>query len=252
MTPDGYAELTARLVAALAEAPEVLGVVLVGSSSGVGAVPDAWSDHDFFVITRPGEQERFRRALGWLPDAHEIVLQFRETAHGVKAMYGSGHLVEFAVFEPDELVLARINRYRVALDRGDIAARVAVVQAATRAATAAPLDEAHHAGQMATNLVVGVARAARGERLSGHHFMRSALGHLVTLLRAQRGDDEWRDNLDPLRRFERSFPALGRELDAALQRPIAECARALLAIARRELPAALDAAAYDAVARYLG
>lgn len=249
MTPDAYAAFTERLIASLSREPDVLGIVLVGSTSGQGAGPDDASDHDFFVIARPGAQERFRRDLGWLPDAHELVLQFRETAHGVKALYASGHLVELAVFDPDELALARINRYRVALDRADIAARAAAVQAATTAATAAPPDRAHHAGQLATNLVVGVARAARGERLSGHHFVRcSALGHLVTLLR---GTDDARDNLDPLRRFERSVPALGRELDDALQLPIAACASRLLAIARRELPDALAAAAYDAVERYV-
>lgn len=252
MTPDAYAAFTERLVTSLSGDPDVLGIVLVGSTSGHGAGPDASSDHDFFVVTHPGAQERFRRDLQWLPDAKDLVLQFRETAHGVKALYASGHLVEFAAFDPEELALARINRYRVALDRADITARTAAVRVATSEATAAAPDLAHHAGQLATNLVVGVARAARGERLSGHHFVRSsALGHLVTLLRVQHGDDEWRDNLDPLRRFERSFPAIGSELDAALQLPIAECAHRLLGIARRELPDALSAAAYASIERYI-
>lgn len=248
MTPDAYAAFTDRLLANLASDDDVLGVVLVGSSSGLGGGPDASSDHDFFVVTRPGAQERFRTDLRWLPDAGELVLQFRETAHGVKALYASGHLVEFAAFDPDELALARINRYRIALDRADITARAAAVRAATDALP--PSDPAHHAGQFLTNLVVAAARATRGERLSANHFVRmSALSHLVTLLR--RDDDPWRDNLDALRRFERSFPALGAELDAALQLPIHGCARALLAIARRELPLLFDAAALATVERYL-
>lgn len=251
MTPEAYAAFTDRLLANLASDDDVLGVVLVGSSAGLGGGPDASSDHDFFVVARPGAQDRFRTDLRWLPDARDLVLQFRETAHGVKALYASGHLVELAAFDPDELALARINRYRVALDRADITARAAAVRAATDALP--PPAPAHHAGQLLTNLIVAAARATRGERLSANHFVRvSALAHLVTLLRLQRGDDPSRDNLDPLRRFERSFPALGDELDAALQQPIHACARALLAIARREVPTMFDAAALDTVERYLG
>ena len=29
--------------------------------------PDEWSDHDFFLISQPGEQEALRQDLSWLP-----------------------------------------------------------------------------------------------------------------------------------------------------------------------------------------
>jgi hypothetical protein len=51
--------------------------------------PDRWSDHDFFVITTPGEQEAFRADPSWLPDRERIVLSYRETPHGVKALYAA-------------------------------------------------------------------------------------------------------------------------------------------------------------------
>ncbi|MCM2333771.1 MAG: hypothetical protein NDI82_07470, partial [Anaeromyxobacteraceae bacterium] len=186
MTPEAHRDFTARLVARLAADPDVLGVVTLGSTSGLPPAPDAFSDHDFFVVVRPGAQERLRADLGWLPDPGEVVLAFRETAHGLKVLYRGGHLAEFAVFDPDELALARVNRYAVPLDRSDVAARLAGVRAATAAAAAPPPDEAWQAGQLLTNLVVGAGRAARGERLSGHGLVRvGALGHLVALLRAR-------------------------------------------------------------------
>src|SRR5437868_3570335 len=235
MTPEAHAAFSAALVTALAADPDdVLGVVLLGSSSGLPPLPDAHSDHDLFVVTRPGAQERFRTDLGWLPDAGAIALAFRETPHGVKVLYAGGHLVEFAAFDLDELAVARVNRYRVALDRADVAARMARVRATTAAESTRAPDLGWHIGQFLTQLVVGVSRDARGERLSGHQFIRvHALGHLAVLLRSKLPAEvaAQLDDLDAYRRFELAFPELGHELDAALRQPAAAAARTLLEIA---------------------
>jgi len=252
MTPEAHAAFIATLLDRLAAEPDVLGLVLLGSSSGQAPAPDAFSDHDFFVVTQAGRQERLRNELGWLPDEADLVLRLRETAHGVKAMYASGHLLEFAVFDLDELAVARVNRYRVALDRADVAARMAAVHHATRAATSAPVDPTWHAGQLLTALAVSAGRAARGERLSGHHHLRNAaLVHLATLLRTRHGDGGSRDDLDITRRFEQALPALGAELDAALRLPVIDAASALLALSRRELGDLVSPRACDAVAAVL-
>ena len=42
------------------------------------------------------------------------------------------------MFDADELALARVNRYRVLLDRADVAARMERVRGATAAAAAPP------------------------------------------------------------------------------------------------------------------
>jgi len=254
MTPEAHSAFTDSLLAALVDAPDVLGLVLLGSSSGLPPVPDAFSDHDFFVVTERGAQERYRTELAWLPDAAEIALQFRETAHGVKVLYTGGHLAEFAVFDLDELALARVNRYRVAFDRGEVTVRMARVHEVSTTAAAAPQDCAWHMGELLTQLVVGTYRDARGERLSGHHFVRvKALGHLLTLLHARLpGDVAARlDDLDATRRFDLVLPELGGELDAALREPVAIAARRLLAITLRELPDLVPANARTAVERAL-
>ena len=251
MTPAAHRDFTDRLLERLARDPAVLGLVTLGSSSGRPPGPDAFSDHDFFVVVRPGEQERLRGDLGWLPDAAEVALAFRETAHGLKVLYRSGHLAEFAVFDPDELGLARVNRYAVPLDRADVAARLARVREATRAAAAGPPpDEAWLAGQLLTNLVVGAGRHARGERLSGHQLVRvGALQHLVALLRlGLPGEAAARlDDLDLFRRLERALPAEAAALDAGLCLPVPAAARALLAVAVGARPGCFTAAALAAV-----
>lgn len=239
MTPEAHAAFTTALLKRLGADPDVLGVVLLGSSSGEPPLPDAFSDHDLFVVTRPGAQERFRNDLGWLPNAGDLVLAFRETAHGVRALDCRGHLVEFAAFDLEELSLARVNRYSVPLDRADVAARMERVQRATLAQTSTPQDPRWIAGQFLTELVVGACRYGRGERLSGHFRVRvNAVQHLLALvrLRAPAEAGGRLDDLDPFRRVEAVFPQVAREIDAALVRPVPAAARALLAVGQRVFP----------------
>jgi hypothetical protein len=232
MDPAAYARFTAALTARLEMDPDVLGLVALGSMSGEPPGPDAWSDHDFFVVTRPGAQERLRVDPAWLPESGRIVLWHRETAHGLKAVWDDGHLAELAVFDPDELALARVNRFRVLLDRGDVAARMAAVRSATAARGAAESPDLRWlGGQFLGELLVGAGRAARGERTSGHFRVRSqALVHLLQLVHRLVPPTEGAvpDELDPSRRVERAWPALARELDAALGLPVPAAAAALL------------------------
>jgi hypothetical protein len=152
------------------------------------------------------------------------VLWHRETAHGMKAIWDDGHLAELAVFDPIELRLARVNRYRVLLDRADVAGQMRALREATAARGAAELpDERWVAGQFLGALLVGAGRAARGESLSGHVLVRSvALAHLLDLVRRHvpPAAGAVLDDLDPFRRVERGWPALDREIEDA---PRARC-----------------------------
>ena len=239
MTPEAHAAFTTALLKRLDAEPDVLGLVLLGSSSGEPPLPDEFSDHDFFVVTRPGAQERFRSDLGWLPGAADLVLSFRETAHGVRALDRSGHLVEFAVFDLEELSLARVNRYSVPLDRGDVRVRMARVREATAAQGIATSDPRWLAGQFLVELVLGAGRHGRGERLSGHFRVRvQAVQHLLALvqLRASPGARAVLDGLDVSRRVEQAAPDLARRIDAALLLPVPQAARALLAVGQEVFP----------------
>ncbi|MHB8798350.1 MAG: hypothetical protein ACYDBY_07800 [Thermoanaerobaculia bacterium] len=253
MDAAAYPAFTDALSRRLDDDPRVVGLVALGSMSGDGPAPDAFSDHDFFVVTSSGCQETFRTDLGWLPGAERTVLVHRETEHGLKVILDDGHLLELAVFDLEELLVARANRYRVLLDRGGVAERMAAVAAKP---AGAPTDR-WLCGQLLGNLLVGGGRAARGELLSARLFVAGhATGHLLRLL-SRHVDPEASvplDDLDPFRRFERACPRLGAELNAALSLPPLPGALSLLSLAGRELGSRVaewPATAAEAVRRRL-
>jgi len=236
---DAYRAFTSELVARLDARPEVLGLVAVGSMAEQEYAPDEWSDHDFYVIVRPGAQERYRANTDWLPHPEEVVWAFRETEHGVKVLYRDGHLLEYAIFDEEELSLAKTNRYQLLLDRAGLEARMAQIVGETRV-WAKESSDLFHAGQFLTNLLVGMGRYHRGEALSAHLFVKArASEHLARLLAryVASGQAELADNIDPTRRFEMVYPALGEALAEAMFCEIPEAARRMLAIFQREIPA---------------
>lgn len=235
-----YQQFTEQLTANLRADARVLGLVALGSMARQDYQPDQWSDHDFFVIVPPGLQLEFRQNLSWLPESETIALSFAETEHGVKVVYDTGHLLEFAVFAPEELAVMTANRYRVLLDRANIAETMAARALATTASIAdnTLATDSYYFGQFLTGLLVGNGRYQRGEHLSGHVFIKDyATRHLLTLLarHVPAADHALLDNLDPFRRFERVYPTLGAEIQALQLLPPPETAVGLLAIARREL-----------------
>lgn len=242
MTPDQYQRFTEQLTANLEQDSRVIGLVAAGSMARRDYQPDRYSDHDFYLIVEAGAQPDFRGNLDWLPDAAQIALAFQETEHGMKVVYQSGHLLEFAVFDPEELNLARSNRYRVLLDKGAVGEQMTAVYRRTAAEQQEnTADSAFLLGQFLTNLLVGVGRHRRGERLSGHKFVKfSALTHLLPLLarHAPSRRAGLLDNLDATRRFEAAYPELGEEINALLLQDTETAARGLLALAERELDAA--------------
>jgi hypothetical protein len=210
-----YHDLTDELVRTLTADPRVVGIVALGSMSARGRQPDRYSDHDFFVIAEAAEE--LRGSAEWLPQRERLALWFRETPHGCKGIYDDGHLVEYAVFTPGELSIARANDYRVLLDRERIEERMAaiVVPAETH-------DPIWLHGMFLSNLLVASQRAQRGELASARWMLAHAMRHLITLLGG--GDD----SLDPLRRFHHYA------LEQAMRLGPASAARALLDVYERE------------------
>jgi hypothetical protein len=218
--PANYQRFTETLTDQLSQYGDVLGLVALGSMATRDHLPDRFSDHDFFVIVRPGTQSWYRENRQWLPEHERIVFTFQETAHGMKMLYDDRHLLEFAVFDPDELQLARINRYRVLFDRANLTATLE--QLAAREASSPPVDVPYQSAQFLTHLLVGLWRYQRGERLSAFRFLREfALQELVQLTQALATPDrpDLSDNLDSTRRFESVYPAVGEALATALEQP---------------------------------
>ena len=113
MTPDEYRAFTRELTKRLSADDRAIGLVAVGSMADRDYAPDEWSDHDFFVITPPGGQEELRTDLTWLPEHERVALSVRETDHGLLVFYEDGHLLEFAVFDSEEIASRAPLRIRV-------------------------------------------------------------------------------------------------------------------------------------------
>jgi hypothetical protein len=239
---EDYHTFTRQLAENLAQRDDVLGLIAVGSMARRDYQPDEWSDHDFWVIVRRDVQNQYREHHEWLPQSADIIWAFRETEHGVKVLYRSGHLLEYAVFDQEELVVAKANRYRVLIDRAGLAERMARMAEET-AQWAAEASDAFLAGQFLTNLLVGVGRYRRGEVLSAHRFVKgSAVTHLAKLLsrHAPTERKDLADDIDPTRRFEVVHPALGQEIEALLLLDVHRAACGLLAIFEREIGETVD------------
>jgi hypothetical protein len=235
-----FLEFEAQLTANLTAREDVIGLVFVGSAADHSRF-DEWSDHDFFVITAEGAGEGLRQDLSWLPNADEIAIRPRETAHGLKVVYRDGHVLEFAVFNDSELELAGANAYLVTLDKsGNIETRMRALAEKSAAGSVASNETNYRADAeyelFLCQLLIGVGRARRGESLiAGEHVRSWAVANLVGLIRhwqhPVRGAEHLTDNLNRLRRFEKQYPTLGARIASAQEKSVDDCGRLLLEIA---------------------
>ncbi|HEY4492929.1 MAG TPA: hypothetical protein VI958_13080, partial [Acidobacteriota bacterium] len=204
MKLEDYRAFTETLTQILQADLRVLGLIAVGSMAEQDYKPDEWSDHDFFVVVESGLQNFFRTNLEWLPESDRIAFSYQETEHGSKVLYSDGHLLEFAVFDLKELHLAKVNRYRILIDRGPVRDHLAQILAdTTHWAQSLQADDRFLFGQFLTNLLVAAGRFRRGERLSALSFLYgSATRHLALLIckYVPALDAKVLDNIDPLRR----------------------------------------------------
>jgi hypothetical protein len=229
-----FAKYTEDLIDKCRVTPSVIGLVLVGSVADTARV-DEWSDHDFFVITESGAQESLRLDLSWLPDSENIAFSFRETAHGLKVLYRSGGLLEFAVFDVEELRACAVNHNLLAFGTPEVAQALAT--AANRTADIPLGDSLRDFRLFLSLLVIGVGRARRGELLTAGEGIRSySLGALLKVFARELPADSRQDRLDPFRRFEFVQPELGGKIAQALQLPPEHVALSLLSIAEENLP----------------
>lgn len=245
MDPSSYERFAAQLVDFAETDERVVGLVALGSMADETR-RDEWSDHDFWLVARPGTGSGLLAEKAWLPDPHRIVIHFQETEHGRSAIYEDAHLVEYAVFEENELHVARANACAVLVDKADVGDRMAEMVALTQDEHASrDADGSDRFGSFAAQLVIGLTRHARGEELSANHLIRGwAVRSLVSSLALVVSTDAPAelDNLDPHRRFELAYPRLGRRLKEAIEGSIPGLATVMLDIADEHLLGAIPAA----------
>ena len=213
--------------------PKIIGLVLVGSTAETQRV-DEWSDHDFFVITEEGDQEALRQKLTWLPDPDSIAFSFRETEHGLKVVYKSGEVLEFAVFSCDELRVCMVNHHRLAY--GNEKVEQALAEATNRLPPVVVGDDLADFRHFLSVLVIQVGRSRRGERITAVQGIHGgATTALLKVLTRRLPADPRLDKLDVSRRFEFVHPEIGMAIANALTQEPESAARDLLKISEMYL-----------------
>ena len=229
MEAEAFETYTNHLRASLEAARDVLGLVTLGSTADP-SLRDEWSDHDFWVITEPGAQDRFVDDLSWLPDYQNIAIVVCHGKHHRTVLYHNQHKIEFAVFDIDEARTGKIERYQILIDRDQIAELIDSIHQET-------LREAKLKPDALENLCVTLWSACerywRGELLSARQYIDGfAVNKLLGLISNSEPDH---DALDPRRRLELRSPALAAEVLALRDVTVPEAALRILEIVEREL-----------------
>jgi hypothetical protein len=216
ITPDLLLDRLQRIADVLRDSGDALALIGLGSVGLDRHRLDAQSDLDFFAIVAPGSKARFLERLDWLEAAHPVAWHFRNTVDGHKALMDDGVFCEFAVFEPQELDAIPFAPGRVVWRRADVDESIALPRKPLPA-QALP-DETWVVGEALSNLLVGLHRWLRGERLSASRLVQvHALDRLIELDALRRTPSDAATPADPFnreRRLELRQPALAAELPA--------------------------------------
>lgn len=192
------------VAAAIAATGDGLALLALGSAADTARM-DRWSDLDFFAVVRPGTKAAFIDDLGWLAAPCPLAWTHRNTADGWKALYTDGIFAEFAVFEPAELATIPFAPGRIVWSAAGFDAALCVP--AARHAPQRP-DPTWLRDEALSNLLIGIGRWRRGERLAGFRMVQvHALDNILRMLEAE-APDPHADPFAPDRRFEARRPDL--------------------------------------------
>lgn len=214
VTPQVLHDRLASIARALSSRDDALALLALGSVGAETDRLDAWSDLDFFVLVRQGAKERYLGRLDWLAAAHPLAWHYRNTVDGHKALMADGVFCEFAVFELQELGRIPYAPGRFVWRRDEVDPALA--------APWRPLPGRHAAdwlvGEALSNLIVGLQRHARGERLAAMRMVQvHALDRVLEFLEQQPAEPCAPASRDPFnvdRRIETRSPRVALSLPA--------------------------------------
>lgn len=217
MEPRLLMERLDAIARSLERSGHALALIGLGSAGLEQERLDAFSDLDFFVVVEAGHKRAYLDDLGWLEWVHPVAFAFANTADGYKLLFADGILCELAVFEMDELPAIPYAPGRIVWKQPQVPDSI------SRPAVAPPAPERREVdwllGEALTNLLVGVMRERRGEKLSAARFIQGyAVDRVVELAeeiepsRGKPGDAFARE-----RRFEQRHPEIARRMGEFVQ-----------------------------------
>jgi lincosamide nucleotidyltransferase B/F len=177
---------------------------------------DEHSDLDFFAIVENGFKQDFLQNLEWLTSLASVAYVFQNTQDGFKLLFEDGVFCEFAVFEMPELANIPFAAGRIVWKKTDINQDIASPK----------LESVQHQhslvwnlGEALTNILIGVKRFYRGEKLSAARFVQQyAVDRVLELQESlQTTDQKGRDPFNPERRLEQRHPEMKAYLSTFVQ-----------------------------------
>lgn len=171
-------ETLAALSISAEKSPHAIALIGAGSAGSEISRMDQYSDIDFFLIVEDGFSQAFIDDNSWFGRELPIVFAFRDTEHGNKVLLENGVFLEFAVFTKAELALYGIPGLRIIWSKPDF------VLPDLSAKAPIHRELSYYVDQALSNLLVGVLRLRRGEKLAALAMIeRYALNNLLTAFR---------------------------------------------------------------------
>ena len=190
ITPQLLQERLAALAQELTTRNDALALLALGSVGTETGRLDSCSDLDFFVIVCNGAKRRYIENLDWLAAAHPLAWHFQNTVDGHKGLMTDGVFCEFAVFETHELSGIPYAPGRFIWRRNEIDETLAFSKQS--------LPERHNStwlvGEALSNLIIGLQRHARGEKLAAMRMIQVySLDRVLEFMELQHSDEQVKD-----------------------------------------------------------
>lgn len=212
--------LLARLDAigsSLDRSNNALALIALGSCGVELERLDNYSDLDFFAVVESGHKNEYLESLEWLSSICPLSYAYRNTRDGFKILFEDGVFCEFAVFETPELRGIPFAPGRFVWKKSGVPDTLCLPEPGMYPRT--EHSNEWLAGEVLTNLYVGMSRDGRGEKLSAMRAIQvNAVERVLELaMKLEPETSVARDIYAFDRRFERRYPASSRALPEYIQ-----------------------------------
>jgi lincosamide nucleotidyltransferase B/F len=201
----------------LEQSQHALALIGLGSVGTELERMDEYSDLDFFAIVEVGYKTHYIQDLSWLSHIAPVAYQFQNTVDGHKLLYADGIFCEFAVFELHELERIPFAAGRIVWKKSHV--NDAIATPIRKSSPSSTINVEWQLGEALTNLLIGLERFQRGEKLSGSRFVQHyALDRVLELTSTlEHEQPHFKDEFVQERRFEQRFPKFAAHLPNLVQ-----------------------------------